>query len=70
MPWEEVEEKKTPKEMGKKGFDLAPSLTFLLPAACVMCACVCMCCVPLAGAGEDWVKVVVRKGKKRKGEAV
>lgn len=24
----------------------------------------------MAGAGEDWVKVVVRKGKKRKGEAV
>lgn len=24
----------------------------------------------MAGAGEDWVKVVVRKGKKRKGEVV
>lgn len=32
--------------------------------------CVCMCCVPMAGAGEDWVKLVVRKGKKRKGEVV
>lgn len=29
-----------------------------------------MCCVPMAGAGDVWVKVVVRKGKKRKGEAV
>ena len=29
-----------------------------------------MCCVPMAGAGEDWVKLVVRKGKKRKGEVV
>lgn len=29
-----------------------------------------MCCVPMAGAGENWVEVVVRKGKKRKGEAV
>ena len=32
--------------------------------------CVCMCCVPMAGAGEGWVKVAVRKGKKRKGEVV
>lgn len=24
----------------------------------------------MAGAGENWVEVVVRKGKKRKGEAV
>ena len=29
-----------------------------------------MCCVPMAGAGEGWVKVAVRKGKKRKGEVV
>lgn len=29
-----------------------------------------MCCVPLAGTGEGWVKVVVRKVKKRKREVV
>lgn len=65
----EVEEKGT-KGTGQKGFNLAPSLMFPLPTAHVMCACVCMCCVPLAGTGEDWVKVVVRKVKKRKREAV
>ena len=37
----------------------------------MLCALVSvMCCVPVAGAGEDWVEVVVRKGKKRKRAAV
>lgn len=65
----EVEEKGT-KGTGQKGFNLAHSLMFPLLTAHVMCACVCMCCVPLAGTGEGWVKVVGRKVKKRKREAV
>lgn len=40
MLQEEVEEKGT-KELGKRGFNLAPSLTSPLPATHVMCACVC-----------------------------
>lgn len=64
MPREVVEKKGTPK----KDFNLAP-LTF--PLAGRSCYVrLCMCCVPLAGVGEEWVRVVVRKGKKRKGEAV
>lgn len=64
----EVEEKGT-KGTRQKGFNLAHSLMFPLPTAHVMCACVCMCCAP-GWHWEGWVKVVVRKGKKRKREAV
>lgn len=56
--------------MGKKGFNLVFFLIFFLLVICVMCVCVGMCCVFMVGVGEDWVKVVVRKGKKRKGEVV
>jgi hypothetical protein len=52
-----------------KGFQSGP----FFHVSFANCSCyvrLCMCCVPLAGTGEGWVKVVVRKVKKRKREVV
>lgn len=66
--WEEVEERGANGIGGEAA--VWPSSDAPFAGHSCYVRCVCMCCVPMAGAGEGGVKVAVRKGKKRKGEVV